>query len=1295
MGLSRIHHLRHWVVSCCIALILVLLVALSASRWLVLNLTDYKADLEQLISDAPRFQVSVGELHGSWSVFSPGLEATSVRVTLEGGRHIDVGRMELQLDILRSLWRGEVVFRQVLLDQLSLSLYRSLEQGWNLVGSYEEPYAGPDPATSTRLMPLLQALLAQQQLEIRNALVQVQFEAHAPLPPQLINLTFQNRDDDYALVGRLVLGMKQAIELRVLLHGLPGEVGFSSEFYFKSPVLDQQFWGQFVGELPQLPQLPQLPRLPEQFQLGAELWGNWRPDGKHQLQGAIQLPQLDWQQGAKALTVADAGLRFNLALDGLQQAELAITDLQGLVDGVALPLDRLSLRKQDAVWLISSDRVALEPLWQIVNDGTLVAASLKQRLAGLDPVGELRNLRLELQQAFETGSPVFDFSADLNRVGVSPWRGAPGIQGVSGLLQLNAEGGQVDFAADQVTMNLPKFYSQGWQFDSARGVINWDLRADGIQVVGQHLQVRDSRLRADGRFSLDLPAKSHPEQPGRLVLMVGMGDADATLVPLFVPDKLVSKPLFDWLQQSIQGGEIRTGGVMIDTPLRTPVGVSPEASVQLFFHADQASVRYQSGWPTLTQANPFVLIKGGEVLVEIPDGRLLGTDLSRGRVYLPAAGSLLQIEAELDGPAADIRTTLIEGPVRAVLGEALQPWQLDGISHSRIALGIDLQDPQHSQIRVESSLADGLLSNAGLDLDFSQLAGTLRYHEREGLSSERLSGSLLGQPLQAAIITEPYQEGSRTLISVDGWIGADPLKQWLRQPLLQPLLQNVQGEAQYQARLELCTATSACSMLRIDSELRGVVAELPAPFGKTAEQSLHLGINIGLGGSPDLRLRYAQLLDFAMPLADSFSGAELVLGRGQPAAVSRGDGLWIRGQLDRLNVAPWQAFITQAFIGSDPSATELQTDPAAILRRVELDIGRLDYGALEVKQLQAELLPGIDSWALKLDSPMIRGRVLLPIKQGVVRVELEHLRLPHPESEEPEQKAPTARFDPNQDPLVDFDPRLLPAAQVSIAALHHGNRDLGRWDFELQPSRNGVLIKGIDVKIGRLGVVADLDWGYQNSLHSSYVDLTLSAADLGQVLQEWGAAPNVVTESALLNGQFLWEGSPLAFNLDTLDGEATIQLKGGKILNSGAGTQVMKIFSLFNTSTLWRRLSLDFSDLTQDGISFDTLAGHYRISDAVASSLVPLTLVGPTLGLEFEGSVDLYNETLNQRMLVSLPISENLPLAAVFLATPQIAGAVFIVEKLIGKQLSKFTSVRYSIEGLWTDPQMELIKPVP
>jgi len=62
---------------------------------------------------------------------------------------------------------------------------------------------------------------------------------------------------------------------------------------------------------------------------------------------------------------------------------------------------------------------------------------------------------------------------------------------------------------------------------------------------------------------------------------------------------------------------------------------------------------------------------------------------------------------------------------------------------------------------------------------------------------------------------------------------------------------------------------------------------------------------------------------------------------------------------------------------------------------------------------------------------------------------------------------------------------------------------------------------------------------------------------------------------------------------------------------------------------------------------------------------------------------------MDQRMAVTLPLAENLPLTAVLLGTPQVAGALFLVEKLVGKQIRKFTTAHYTIVGDWSDPVID------
>ena len=77
--------------------------------------------------------------------------------------------------------------------------------------------------------------------------------------------------------------------------------------------------------------------------------------------------------------------------------------------------------------------------------------------------------------------------------------------------------------------------------------------------------------------------------------------------------------------------------------------------------------------------------------------------------------------------------------------------------------------------------------------------------------------------------------------------------------------------------------------------------------------------------------------------------------------------------------------------------------------------------------------------------------------------------------------------------------------------------------------------------------------------------------------------------------------------------------------------------------------------------------------------------------MTLNGSIDLENETVEKSMEVSLPVTANLPVVGVLLgAAPQVAGAVFLIDKLIGDQLQQFTTIRYRVSGGWDDPQITI-----
>jgi uncharacterized protein YhdP len=86
----------------------------------------------------------------------------------------------------------------------------------------------------------------------------------------------------------------------------------------------------------------------------------------------------------------------------------------------------------------------------------------------------------------------------------------------------------------------------------------------------------------------------------------------------------------------------------------------------------------------------------------------------------------------------------------------------------------------------------------------------------------------------------------------------------------------------------------------------------------------------------------------------------------------------------------------------------------------------------------------------------------------------------------------------------------------------------------------------------------------------------------------------------------------------------------------------------------------------------------------------PLRIQGPGGDYTIKGSTDMRQEMLDMEMEVLLPIASNAPLAGLMLGAPQIGGAVWLVDKVLGSPLSKITRSKFKITGSWDDPSVKL-----
>ena len=265
-------------------------------------------------------------------------------------------------------------------------------------------------------------------------------------------------------------------------------------------------------------------------------------------------------------------------------------------------------------------------------------------------------------------------------------------------------------------------------------------------------------------------------------------------------------------------------------------------------------------------------------------------------------------------------------------------------------------------------------------------------------------------------------------------------------------------------------------------------------------------------------------------------------------------------------------------------------------------------------------------------------------------------------------------------------------ADVAVGQLFIGEEDFGSWSFQLRPDDSIVALDKFDAHFRGVAIQADrLVW--DASLNQTRFDGSLGAENLSDVLPLWGYAPSVETEQASMQASLSWQGSPAAVDLELLVGEASFAAENGRFLDVTSGSDAMRIFSLVNFSTIAKRLNFDFSDVVGEGVSFDTLTATAQFDAGTMRFLEPMAVDGSGSSFKIAGQVDLVEGTLNNEMIVTLPVSKSLPWYAAYiaLANPLIGLGVLVGERVLRKPLEQFSSAKYQVTGTIDEPNVKFV----
>ena len=151
---------------------------------------------------------------------------------------------------------------------------------------------------------------------------------------------------------------------------------------------------------------------------------------------------------------------------------------------------------------------------------------------------------------------------------------------------------------------------------------------------------------------------------------------------------------------------------------------------------------------------------------------------------------------------------------------------------------------------------------------------------------------------------------------------------------------------------------------------------------------------------------------------------------------------------------------------------------------------------------------------------------------------------------------------------------------------------------------------------------------------------------------------------------------------------AELTIEDGRLrdIEPGAG----RMLGLLSVAQLPRRLALDFRDVTDEGLAFNSIKGDFevRAGNAFTQNLL---VRGAAVDMGIVGRTGLATEDYDQTIVVSGNPSGPLAVAGALAAGPVIGAGVLVLSQLFKDQLQGLTRAYYHVTGPWAAPVVQRI----
>lgn len=914
-----------------------------------------------------------------------------------------------------------------------------------------------------------------------------------------------------------------------------------------------------------------------------------------------------------------------------------------------------------------TDRIVLDALWPLL--AYLPESDAAARLRALDATGTLSSVSFAYERDTAESPPKYSVQAHFDDLGVAPVLRSPGAAGLSGELQMTQAGGELKVAAQDAQFELPRMFREPLTAQTVDASVRWRKSDQAWTIESDDVRLTSADGTATARFVATIPGDGSSPV---LDLTAAGKDLKVSATHKYIPAGKLGARTLEWFDRAFIDGRVTAAdftyqGSVHDFPFRKDEGLFLARG-----HVEDAVFDYQPGWIPASDVTADVEFRNEGMHIRATAANVGGLRVSDATADIPdLKDTHLRIKAAARGELQDGLEFMTNSPLAPALGATFARLSGRGPVNATVDLDLPIRNLDKRRIEVQARFTDATVAMRDLDAPVRSLQGNLIVRNTLVAEAE-LHGQWLGGPLDVVIQPEG-DKASR--LNASGTATAVQLRPFL------PSAVKLSGAADWKLATEFHTDDGADedrkTGVRIESNLRGLGIGLPEPVGK--REDAERPFQVTLEADEDAVLARSWLGDVRAIVRVARQNGEWGLDRGgiradgnAPALPSH-RGLRIEGAVEHFVLDDWLA------LKGDDTGSGEGKPLSDYLQAANVRVGTFELAGYQWSDVRGVLQATTGGWRVDVDGPGAAGQIVIPEQFGgtqPLRAALERLVLDKPES----TGEGTAED--------SSDPRKIPNLQVHVADLRVGMREFGTLDLKATRVPQGIRFDSATLDGASAHAEGQGEWIVTPEGQHTSLKATITSQDVRATLRALNYGDVIEAKLGELQGDVSWNGG---FDLDRLThatGTISVKAETGQLLavQPGAG----RVLGLFSVAALPRRLALDFKDLTEKGLAFDSVHGDFELRDGNAYTS-NLLLRGPAAEIGIAGRTGLATRDYDQTAVVTGNLGASLPVAGALAGGPVVGAAVLLFSQVFKEPLKGITRGYYRITGPWENPTVERV----